>query len=264
MYTLIVRIAEHIVSLQTESSMAASYIEARFGILRTNEDFYGICADLVIEIEDGYGTAFKSYQVDVASEGGFIVYTRADYRLEMDSVYRHAKIQVYDDFALKHALVNVYSSFITHRQWGLLIHSSCMLDESRGYLFAGHSGAGKSTVALLSWPRPVLSDEATIVKVSGGEVVTFASPFRSDSDMPEIPGKFPMTSIQLLRQAPHIERVPVKKMDAVMQLMCRVFYWAHDPQETKKIIRMCKELVDQVPVYDLYFQKNNKFWEEIS
>jgi hypothetical protein len=264
MYTLPVRIAEHIVLFQTESNGAASYIEAKFGSLRTNENFYGICADLVIDIEEGYGTSFQSYQVDVSAEGDSVVYTRADYRLKMDSGYRHALIQVYDDFALKHALVNAYSSFITHRQWGLLIHSSCMLDESRGFLFAGHSGAGKSTVALLSWPRPVLSDEATIVKVSGGEVVTFASPFRSDSEMPDIPGKFKLTSIQLLRQATNIERVPVRKMDAVMQLMCRVFYWAHDPQETKKIIRMCKELVDLVPVYELYFQKNNKFWEEIS
>jgi hypothetical protein len=264
MYTLLARIAEHIVQFKTPSPEMAEYIDSKFGSLALSQEYIGICPDLYIEIESGYGTSFESFDVSISSDEQAVVYTRADYRLEMDPDYRKAKVYVHDDFALKHALVNIYSSFITSRQWGLLIHSSCMLDGNNGYVFAGQSGAGKSTVALLSWPRPVISDEATIIKVSGEEVVTFASPFRSDSDIPDLPGKFPLAAIQLLRQSPENRKVVVRKADAMLQLVNRVFYWAHDPAETQKILRLCKELVEKVPVYNLYFQKNNSFWEEIS
>ncbi len=74
--------------------------------------------------------------------------------------------QCFNEFALKHALMNLYSSFIVHHKWGLLIHSSCLKEGDKAFLFSGQSGAGKSTVVKLSHPRPILSDEATVVKIT--------------------------------------------------------------------------------------------------
>lgn len=258
-----IRIADHHVLFRTDSEMACQYIEEKYGPARLSNEQV-ITPDLVMEIHDGYGRPFVDYDVQVIKEAELIVYIRTDYRIEMDTGYRSARIFVHDDFALKHAVVNVYSAFITYLEWGLLIHSSCILERDGAYLFAGRSGAGKSTVARLSMPRTILSDEATIVKVGEAGISTFISPFRSDTDMPNGEECYPLVAIQLLFQSLDNRRVPTRKMEALNQLANRIFYWAHDPQETRKVLRMCKEIVYQVPVYDLHFQKNDTFWEEIS
>lgn len=258
-----VRIGEHHVNFDTESAWIGEYVRDKFAELQVIDPF-GIAADLQVKIEDDYGEPFVDYDVNVIADGERVVYKRTDYRIETDTKYRTARISVFDDFALKHALVNVFSAFITHKEWGLLVHSSCLLDRGGSYLFAGHSGAGKSTVAQLSFPRLILSDEATLIKVTESEVSVFTSPFRSDTRMPEMKGPYPLAGIQFLRQALQNQRVPISKIDGVLGLMNRVFYWAHDPEETKKVLRLCKKLIERVPAYELYFQKNDTFWEEIS
>jgi hypothetical protein len=258
-----IRIAEHVIHIRTESELARTFLTEKYGVLRLEEE-HGAAADLALTIAGGYGVPFADYQVDVVSTDEQTVYTRKDYRLAADADFRHASIAVYDEFALKHAMLNLYSAFITRRGWGLLVHSSCMVQGNKAYLFAGHSGAGKSTVARLSEPRPVLSDEATIVKISSQGVRIFNSPFRSDSDMPGLSGSYPLGAVQILRQSPDNRRTPLRKTEAVLQIIQRIFYWAHAPEETRKVFKLCKELVDRVPVYELYFQKNNTFWEEIS
>ncbi|MEK8126960.1 hypothetical protein WMW72_03455 [Paenibacillus filicis] len=258
-----VHIADHQVIFDTESAWIEAYVLDKFAEL-TVADASVMKADLYVTLNEGYGEPFVDYDVDAGSDGQQATYKRSDYLIESDLDYGRATISVYDEFALKHALVNVFSAFITHREWGLLVHSSCMLQSGRSYLFAGHSGAGKSTVAQLSFPRPILSDEATLIKIADTGVQVYTSPFRSDTRMPELKGPYPLAAIQFLRQALVNQRVPVHKIDGVVGVMNRVFYWAHDPEETRKVLRLCKRLIEHVPAYELHFQKNETFWEEIS
>jgi hypothetical protein len=264
MYALRVHIAEHMVLFRTDSKQVLQYLNRTFHTVVLADDQSVIRPDLNVMIRGGYGKAFNNYDVKVEVKTNQYIYSRSDYRIEMEVDYRSANVYVYDDFALKHALVNVYSAFIIHREWGLLVHSSCILERGHAYLFAGQSGAGKSTVAQLSMPRSILSDEATIMKVTPTGVTIFPSPFRSDTEMPSDTGVYPLTAIQLLRQAKVNERIGISKIDGMLQLVNRVFYWAHDPFETRKVLRMCKEIGDHVPIYELHFQKNNTFWEAIS
>jgi hypothetical protein len=258
-----IKIAEHIIGFHTESKMVESYLVTQYGALfvDASEDR---SPDLFVMIAGGYGVAFVDYEVEVHSTDGTIVFTRKDYRLEVDAKYHKACIAVHDELALKHAMLNLYSAFITFRGWGLLLHSSCLAEGEHAFLFAGQSGAGKSTVAALSVPRPILSDEATIVKLEEEGAWVFTSPFRSDTMYPDLPDPYQLNGIHLLRQAVYNKRSPLSKSSSIPELMNRVFYWAHDPEETKKVLRLCRKLLEQVPVYELAFQKNDTFWEEIS
>ncbi|MEI7026103.1 hypothetical protein [Paenibacillus sp. y28] len=262
MKTYDVRIAEHEVRFETSSEWVMKYVQEKYSAGAAAAP--AAAPHMTIRIEEGYGVPFVSFDLDIRSGAEQMMYTRADYRITAASDYTEALIEVHDDLALKHAMLNLYSAFIIHHEWGLLIHSSCLADKGRAFLFAGHSGAGKSTVALLSRPRPVLSDEATIVKLSPGEALIYDSPFRSDSEWASHAGAYPLAGIQLLRQAQQNRRTSVGKLNGMVELMNRVFYWKQHPEETKKVLRLCMQLAQRVPVYELYFQKNNTFWEVVS
>lgn len=217
-----------------------------------------------ILLKDGYGTHLTDYHVEIQKVAGKITFKRADYLIESTPDYTSATIHVHDELALKHALMNLYSSYIVYHNWGLLIHSSCAIQNGKAHIFVGHSGAGKSTAARLSDPRELLSDEATIVKISEDEITVFDSPFRSELQSTGYQQPSPLAGIHLLHQAEANRLEKMRKPDALLSLMDKVFYWSHDPVETQRIMGLLRTLVEKVPVYDLHFRKDPTFWELIS
>lgn len=227
------------------------------------QPFCKVQTALTITIHDAHGVPFTNYNVAVTKEFRKITYRRSDYLIEVDNEYKQADLYVHDDLALKHALMNLYSSFIVHHNWGLLIHSSCAVEKGEAHIFSGQSGAGKSTAAMLSHPRELLSDEASILKITDSGVVVYNSPFNSELDSSDL-DTAPLSSIQLLHQSLQNKRNQISKSDAFLHLIDKVFYWEHSHEETRKILHKIQQLVSHVPVYNLHFQKNNSFWELIS
>lgn len=258
-----IKIGEHLVFVRTGSDALIEGLSRMFDTPEARATG-GAGIDLVVDAEYGYGEPSPDYEVDIESDDKSITYTRKDYRLVIDSAYRRATIAAYNNFSLKHGVMNLYSAFIVHHGWGLMMHSSCVVEEGKAYLFAGQSGAGKSTVAKLSAPRPLLSDEATLVKIDGGEATVYHSPFRSELQSSYDGGVCPLAGIHILVQSLQVERLPVTHSEGFAQLMDKVFFWAHDARDTGNVLRLLRDLVQAVPVYKLYFQKNDTFWEKIS
>ncbi|OAS85163.1 MULTISPECIES: hypothetical protein [Metabacillus] len=261
MYRKQIKIGEHLIFISSHSSTVMKMFNRNFFLI---DDNINDKPDFSIHIIEGYGISFVDYHVSILKTSGAISYKRADYLIEVDLEYKKSTISIHNDLALKHALMNLYSSFLVHNNWGILLHSSCVLENSGAHIFSGQSGAGKSTVAKLSYPRELLSDEATIIKITPEEVKVFDSPFRSELEGKCHSETHTLKSIQLLHQSVNNERTKLSKSTGLLQLMDKVFYWTNSPDETKRIFHLLNKLVNQVPVYDLHFQKNNSFWEMIS
>lgn len=263
MHILKTDIGEHTAIIRTESEAIVAAINQM--LEKAQAEAEGILsADLVVDVELGYGEPSPDYAVTITTEGSKIVYDRLDYRIETDASYSRASILAYNELSLKHAFMNLYCAYIVHIGWGLMIHSSCVIEDGKAYLFAGQSGAGKSTVAKLSAPRPLLSDEASLVKITPDGMFVYDSPFRSEL-MSIYEGRVcPLDGIHLLIQSSQVERKQIRSGEGIMHLLDKVFFWAHDAKETSKVLGMLREMVMAVPVYELHFQKNNTFWEKIS
>ncbi|MBT2642219.1 hypothetical protein J7I80_08280 [Bacillus sp. ISL-41] len=252
------KIGDHYIKLISETEIIHTYINSRF---KNIEGYFK--EDLTIQITDGYGVPFRDYNVEIDRSANVITYQRADYLIEVDLEFNSAKLSVFDDLALKHALTNLYSAFVVHHNWGLLIHSSCVIDNGSAQIFAGYSGAGKSTAAKLSYPRTLLSDEATLVKIASDGIKVFNSPFRSELEAGEFDGNVDLKGVQILLQSLSNNRIKLAKSDALLQIMDKIFFWPTDQREINTIVRLLTVLVNKVPVYHLHFQKNNTFWELI-
>ncbi|WP_318505160.1 hypothetical protein [Bacillus sp. T3] len=254
-------VGNHLMETSSNSPMVNEFINLNFNRFLNS---INKTPDIHLTIEDGYGSPFVNYHVKITKENGKLLYQRADYLIETDLDYKNAKIFVHNELALKHALMNFYSSYIVHHHWGILIHSSCALENNTAHIFSGHSGAGKSTAAKLSHPRELLSDEATLVKITDDDIKIFNSPFRSEISTTNADQTAQLGSIQILHQALVNKRVELGKADAILHLMDKVFYWVHSPEETKIIMKLLMLLVKKVPVYQLHFKKDPTFWELIS
>ncbi|MCY9660234.1 hypothetical protein P5G65_27550 [Paenibacillus chondroitinus] len=253
-------IGEHLVQMICDSDQMTYWIERNFPVVDTSNRN----PDLFIQLTGGYGTPFVDYHVEISKESHKILFQRADYCIETSLDYQDSNISVHNELALKHALMNLYSSYLVYHQCGLLIHSSCAIDKGKAYMFAGHSGAGKSTAAKLSHPRELLSDEATIIKITPGQITVYDSPFRSELVRTGAGETSPLTNIYLLHQAMDNQLVPLSKSNSLLFLMNKVFYWSHSLEETRNIFRLLQQVVHSVAIFELHFQKNETFWELIS
>ena len=109
---------------------------------------------------------------------------------------------------------------------GLEVHALGLLDEDGcGYLFLGHSGAGKSTTARLWMSNPgvqFLSDDRIILRKLDGQFWMYGTPWHGDAGVAS-PARAPLTSIFLLEQAPSIRFSPLPAPQASAELFARAF-----------------------------------------
>jgi hypothetical protein len=255
-----IKVGTHHIQVFVSTNQLISFFSKNFKIVKElNSE-----PDIRLIIIEGFGSPFKDYHVSIKKESNKVYFRRSDYMIESDLDYKNAAIFVKDELALKHALTNFYSSYIVYHNWGLLIHSSCAIEDGKAHIFAGQSGAGKSTAARLSQPRELLSDEATLVQITPDEIKVYNSPFRSEIIATGPEECVTLKSLQLLYQSKQNKRVKIKKADALIHIIDKVFYWAHSPEETKKAMSLLRFLIDKVPVNELYFKKDDTFWELIS
>ena len=260
MYKVKLKVSEHFLDVHSKKSKPLEWLGKYYPFLA--DDSYD--TDISVEVTDGYGIPFINFEVEITKKQNKKIYRRADYLIEIDSEYKNVKLAVHDEFAFKHALMNLYSAYIVDQNWGLMIHSSCVLVDGYAHIFSGYSGAGKSTAAKLSFPRQLLSDEAALVKITPEQITVFDSPFRSELKSQGNIKQSPLKSIQLLVQSSSNKRIILKKSEALIDLMDKVFFWTNNSADTIQIMSLMLQLVKNVPVYELHFQKNNSFWELIS
>ncbi len=109
---------------------------------------------------------------------------------------------------------------------GIEIHACAVRDaDGAGYLFAGHSGAGKTTTARLWQDLPgvtVLSDDRVILRRSGGQIWMYGTPWHGDEPLAS-PSRVPLSRGVILRHADRHELVDHKGGDAIAKLLACSF-----------------------------------------
>ena len=101
----------------------------------------------------------------VRSEGRRWVMERGDFRAEWDPVRRRGRVrQSCNPYAID-AVLRILHSLILAREGGFLVHAASAIRNGRAFLFAGVSGAGKTTISRLAPPDVLLlSDEISYVR----------------------------------------------------------------------------------------------------
>jgi len=138
---------------------------------------------------------------------------------------------------------------------GVLLHACGVCDRERGYLFAGSSKAGKSTIAKL-WKGKkdvtVLSDDRIIIRKIDGRFWIYGTPWHGDAEVSS-PEKAPLEKVFFLKHAKKNEIKKVSPIDAISHLMVCSFPTFWDKKGMEFTLKFCAELVQEIPCYELGF-----------
>jgi hypothetical protein len=175
---------------------------------------------------DGTGTKFyfvspmlgaapyKAAWFDESFERGHVVLNRSSFSPGMEIFPLEYPI---DELVLMHRL---------SLGEGVEVHALGLADQDgSGYLFLGHSGAGKSTTARLWQERPgvkLLSDDRIIIRKIDGQYFMYGTPWHGDAGVASADCA-PLTAIFLLEQSPTNQVLPLPQAQAAAELFARCF-----------------------------------------
>ncbi len=144
------------------------------------------------------------------------------------------------------------------RQKGVILHACGIAQDGNGTLFAGESGAGKSTMAGM-WNQEngteVLSDDRTVVRKKDGEFRMYGTPWHGEAKFGS-PQSARLDKIFFIRHGDANSVREMKGAEPVQSLLTCSFppYW--DSAGMKFTLEFFSEMTSVVPCYELFFKPN--------
>jgi hypothetical protein len=161
------------------------------------------------------------------------------------------------------------------RERGVEVHAAGIRDaEGNGYLFLGHSGAGKSTTTRLWNQLPgmtVLSDDRIILRrhrnaKGQAEIWMYGTPWHGEAAF-AAPGKARIERLFVIDHAPGGAQentiVPIHGSIAVGEIMARSFLPFHDAVALDNTMTFLQKMVAILPCYRLEFRPDNTAVEAV-
>ncbi len=139
---------------------------------------------------------------------------------------------------------------------GVEIHACGVIDRSgAGYLFAGQSGAGKTTMARV-WRQhagvTILSDDRVVLRRDGDHTLMYGTPWHGDEPLVS-PAGVRLARIFFLRQGRRLELTPLGRADAVARLVASSFPPFYSAAGLDFTLGLLDEVTRSVPCHELSF-----------
>jgi hypothetical protein len=156
---------------------------------------------------------------------------------------------------LEYPLDELLMTNLLARGRGVEVHALGIRDrDGRGYLFTGHSGAGKSTTAGL-WEKEgvlVLSDDRIILRYQDGVFWMYGTPWHGESQLAAAE-RTELSRIFVLGRGKQNELVPLSPAEAVSQLFARSFVPFYEPAALGYTLELLQRIAEAVPCAELRF-----------
>ena len=140
-------------------------------------------------------------------------------------------------------------------------HCSSFIYKNKGFVFLGHSGAGKSTmIKLMREHVQILCDETNIIRRENDGYKVYGT--WNHGELPDVTAdNAPIAGIFVLNQDKVNALRPMRKIEAVAQLIARVFKTIYTEELWQKQLLFFEKLVEEVPFYELSFDRSGKVKE---
>jgi hypothetical protein len=162
------------------------------------------------------------------------------------------------------SLLRILLTMVLLPKRGFLLHAATVVRDGRAYIFAGRSGAGKSTVASLSPEGSVLTDEISLLRYTDGCWQAHGTPFWGEFRAAGRNDHYPLAGIYTLVQAPEDRVEAISKKEILRALLPCVLFFTSQKDANEALLRTLIGLVEQVPCWRLHFRCGAEFWKVVT
>lgn len=202
--------------------------------------------------------------VKVTRRSALWSFERGDFQAEWNMASNRGSIRQSANLYSIDAVLRIFHTVVLAARGGFLLHAASVIRNGKAFLFAGPSGAGKTTIASLA-PAGVtlLTDEVSYVRPHWTGYAAFGTPFAGELAKSGENVSAPIAAVYLLAQGPANRIEPVRSSDALRAVLANILFFAEDPELVRAVFQSACRLVGRVPVYRLTFVPDSGVWEEI-
>ena len=200
----------------------------------------------------------------VTRQGDLWSFQRGDFRATWNPRAGRGRIEQCPNPYSIDAVLRITHSLVLAEEGGFLVHAASAIRGGGAYLFAGVSGAGKTTMARLAPPDvTVLTDEISYVRRIGNRYKAYGTPFAGELARVGANTSAPLETLYLLVQGPENRIKAVPKIEAARALMRHVLFFAEEKEMVSRVFDSVLEFVSRVEVAQLVFTPGARAWELI-
>ncbi len=201
---------------------------------------------------------------------------RGDFRADWEPARRTGTIRQSANPYSIDAVLRIVHTLVLAQEGGFLLHSASAIRNGKAFLFAGVSGAGKTTISRLApSDTTLLTDEISYVRRDVRQCawedagkqdhgyVAHGTPFTGELAKLGENVSAPISALYLLTQGPENRIDPVAPGHAVRELLANVLFFAEDQDLVQRAFHAACEFVSRVPVSRLTFVPDARVWEMI-
>jgi hypothetical protein len=202
--------------------------------------------------------------VRVTQQSGRWLMQRGDFRAEWEPASRRGWIRQSANPYSIDAVLRITHTLVLAKQGGFLMHSASAIRNGKAFLFAGVSGAGKTTISRLApADATLLTDEISYVRKIEDGYIAFGTPFTGELAKLGENVSAPIAALYLLAQGPENRIEPVESGEAARGLLANLLFFAEDRELVQSVFNSTFEFVNRVPVFRLTFVPDARVWELI-
>ena len=159
--------------------------------------------------------------------------------------------------------LRVIYAVLAFESGGLLLHAAAVVRNGRAYVFLGHSGSGKTTVARLSTGYQVLNDDLIILQPDRERWTTYGTPFWNPTQVKPTRQQAPLAMLLQLVKDKQVHLTALGLTRAVAEMVANVPVISADTSRGSRVVQRCLSIVKSAPGYSLHFLPDPSFWQVI-
>jgi len=259
---VVIEIGGITIALHSRDSRFRQLLEDRYAGFAKSSDTPRF--EFEVDLFEPSGTAQADDDVQVGLHSGEWLLQRGDFHARWDSRAGRGHIrQSRNPYAID-SVLRIVHTLILAKEGGFLVHAASAIRSGRAFLFAGVSGAGKTTISRLApSDATLLTDEISYVRREGNDYCACGTPFAGELAKVGENVSAPLSGLFLLEKGPENRIDPVAAPEAVRLLLRNILFFAEDTELVHLVFRSACEFVERVPVRRLIFVPDERVWEMI-
>lgn len=260
-YSVVIAIGAFPLRLNTTDADFFEVLQARYTGFVSDESSPAFELDIEL-CRPGFTAA--NPDVHVTYQSGRWVMQRGDFVAEWSPAAGRGTIRQTPTAYSTDSVLRIVHTLLLAKSGGFLMHAASAIRNGKAFLFAGESGAGKTTISSLAPPdATLLTDEISYVRNGAGRYVAFGTPFTGDLGKPGENTSAPVAALYLLAKGPSNSIEPVGAAEAGRAVLANMLFFAEDAEMVRLVFQAACDFVDRVPVLRLTFVPDARVWELI-